>query len=106
MFGGPPREPESELTQKEMDLARSVQEVTEEILDFFYPKLLKHYEECLVDTSHVYPEVEDVLLKLKNLGWELGVCTNKPAYLAKELLERLNLENYLSQQLTVLALMT
>ncbi|MDP2689152.1 MAG: carbamoyltransferase [Deltaproteobacteria bacterium] len=30
LFGGPPREPESRLTQKEMDLARSVQEVTEE----------------------------------------------------------------------------
>jgi carbamoyltransferase len=30
LFGGPPRKPESELTQKEMDLARSVQEVTEE----------------------------------------------------------------------------
>jgi carbamoyltransferase len=32
VFGGPPREPESELTQKQMDLARSVQEVTEEIV--------------------------------------------------------------------------
>ena len=32
LFGGPPRESESTLTQKEMDLARSVQEVTEEIL--------------------------------------------------------------------------
>lgn len=29
LFGGPPRKPESQLTQKEMDLARSVQEVTE-----------------------------------------------------------------------------
>jgi carbamoyltransferase len=29
LFGGPPREPETELTQREMDLARSVQEVTE-----------------------------------------------------------------------------
>ena len=75
-------------------LEASQREDTEEILDFFYPKLLNHYEECLVDTSYVYPEVEDVLLKLKNLGWELGVCTNKPAYLAKELLKRLNLENY------------
>ena len=33
LFGGPPRKPESELTQKEMDLARSVQEVTEEVLN-------------------------------------------------------------------------
>jgi len=32
VFGGPPRKPESELTQREMDLARSVQEVTEEVV--------------------------------------------------------------------------
>jgi carbamoyltransferase len=32
LFGGPPREPESKLTQREMDLARSVQEVCEEIM--------------------------------------------------------------------------
>ncbi|MFH1957016.1 MAG: carbamoyltransferase [bacterium] len=32
MFGGPPRKPESQITQKDMDLARSVQEVTEEIM--------------------------------------------------------------------------
>ena len=32
LFGGPPRKPESELTQKEMDMARSIQEVTEEIV--------------------------------------------------------------------------
>lgn len=32
LFGGPPRKPESKLTQREMDLARSVQEVTEEVM--------------------------------------------------------------------------
>src|SRR5947209_11860217 len=32
LFGGPPREPESKLTQREMDLARSVQDVCEEIM--------------------------------------------------------------------------
>ncbi len=32
LFGGPPRKPESRLTQREMDLARSVQEVTEEVI--------------------------------------------------------------------------
>src|SRR4030066_38706 len=30
LFDGPPRKPESKLTQREMDIARSVQEVTEE----------------------------------------------------------------------------
>jgi carbamoyltransferase len=32
LFGGPPRAPESPLTQREMDLARSLQDVTEEIM--------------------------------------------------------------------------
>jgi len=32
LFGGPERKPETKITQREMDLARSVQEVTEEIM--------------------------------------------------------------------------
>jgi len=32
LFGGPPRKPESLLTQRDMDLARSIQEVTEEVV--------------------------------------------------------------------------
>jgi carbamoyltransferase len=32
LFGGPPRQPEAELTQRDMDLAASVQAVTEEIV--------------------------------------------------------------------------
>jgi len=32
LFGGPPRRPESLLTQRDMDLARSIQDVTEEVM--------------------------------------------------------------------------
>ena len=32
LFDGPPRQPDAEITQREMDLARSVQDVTEEIV--------------------------------------------------------------------------
>src|SRR5262249_61913971 len=32
LFGGPPRKPETLLTQREMDLAASIQAVTEEIM--------------------------------------------------------------------------
>lgn len=32
LFGGPPRAPESEISQREMDLARSIQVVTEEVV--------------------------------------------------------------------------
>lgn len=32
LFGGPPRKPESEITQREMDIAASIQAVTEEVV--------------------------------------------------------------------------
>ena len=32
LFGGPPRKPESPITQREMDLARSIQVITEEVM--------------------------------------------------------------------------
>jgi carbamoyltransferase len=32
LFGGPPRRPESTITQREMDLARSIQVITEEVI--------------------------------------------------------------------------
>jgi carbamoyltransferase len=32
LFGGPPRQPEARITQKEMDLARSIQVITEEVM--------------------------------------------------------------------------
>ncbi|MCK5179497.1 MAG: carbamoyltransferase [Candidatus Omnitrophica bacterium] len=32
LFGGPPRKPETAISQKDMDIARSIQEVTEEIM--------------------------------------------------------------------------
>jgi len=32
LFGGPPRKPESQLTEREMDIAASIQQVTEEIM--------------------------------------------------------------------------
>ncbi|HZW38404.1 MAG TPA: carbamoyltransferase [Ignavibacteriaceae bacterium] len=57
LFGGAPRVPESKLTQKEMDLARSVQEVTEEIV--------------LKIANHVHKETG-----LKNLVLAGGVALN------------------------------
>jgi carbamoyltransferase len=57
LFGGPPREPETKLTQKEMNLAKSLQEVTEEIV--------------LKLGNHVYKETG-----LKNLCLAGGVALN------------------------------
>lgn len=57
LFGGPPRKPESQLTQRHMDLARSVQEVTEEVL--------------LRMVQHIYKETGQ-----KNLCLAGGVALN------------------------------
>lgn len=57
LFGGPPRKPESKLTRRDMDLARSLQEVTEEIV--------------LKMGNHAYKETG-----LKNLTLAGGVALN------------------------------
>ena len=41
LFGGPPRKPESKLTQKEMDLASSIQKVLEEIIILLAKEIIK-----------------------------------------------------------------
>ena len=57
LLGGPPRKPESPLTQRDMDLARSIQEVTEEVM--------------LRMSQHAYQ-----LTKKKNLCLAGGVALN------------------------------
>jgi carbamoyltransferase len=57
LFGGPPRIPETKLTQKDMDLARSLQDVTEDIV--------------LKMGNHVYKETG-----LRNLTLAGGVALN------------------------------
>ncbi|MCR9200754.1 MAG: carbamoyltransferase [Planctomycetaceae bacterium] len=41
LFGGPPRQPESDITQREMDLAASIQAVTEDVM----MKMARHAKE-------------------------------------------------------------
>jgi carbamoyltransferase len=57
LFGGPPRKPESEVTQRDMDLACSIQDVTEKVM--------------LRMTRHIYRET-----KQKNLCLAGGVALN------------------------------
>jgi carbamoyltransferase len=57
LLGGQPREPESKVTQREMDLARSIQEITEEVV--------------LKMTRFVYQET-----KMKKLCMAGGVALN------------------------------
>ena len=63
LFGGPPRKPESDVTQRDMDLDRSVQEVVEEIVlrmarhkssIFEFPRKGKTSVSAFRRTKHAY----------------------------------------------------
>lgn len=45
LFGGPPRKPESKITEREMNVARSIQEVTEEIILRIVKHVYNHTKE-------------------------------------------------------------
>lgn len=55
------------------------------------PTFLDLYEARISRDSHLYDGVEDALNALSEEGWRLAVCTNKPEYLARILLEDLKI---------------
>ena len=55
-----------------------------------YPLFIKTYEENLSVHTFFYPRVRETILALKNSDFLVGICTNKPEYLAEKLLVDLN----------------
>ena len=53
--------------------------------------VLKLYADDICDLSRPFPGVVDTLKVLKNNGAELSICTNKPGYLARPLIDALGL---------------
>ena len=51
-----------------------------------YPVFLDLYEAQLTRHSHLYDGAEQVVEDLKSAGYRVGVCTNKPARMARVLL--------------------
>ena len=67
---------------------------TEDDIDAQFPKLLQYYAENIDTHTKLYDGVVDALLELKQRGYLLGVCTNKPEGLAQELLLRLGIRDH------------
>jgi phosphoglycolate phosphatase len=74
-----------------LGLERAGRAADEAVIDRLYPRLLHAYEAVLSDTTRLYPGVAQALAALAASGWRLGVCTQKPGYLAEELLRRLGI---------------
>jgi len=60
-------------------------------IDELQQLFLKLYADDICRLSAPFPGVMDTLKALKNRGAELSVCTNKPGYLARPLIEKLGL---------------
>lgn len=59
------------------------------VLDHYYPILLDAYE-LAIDTHTVfYPGALDAVAALVQADFKVGICTNKPEYLARQLLRKM-----------------
>ncbi|MEM6939847.1 MAG: HAD-IA family hydrolase [Pseudomonadota bacterium] len=58
-------------------------------IDAYYPKLLVAYAQDIDRHTVLYPGAMAAVTALKDQGYKVAICTNKPEGLAKELLTRL-----------------
>ncbi len=72
-------------------LAREGKTLPDARIDDLQQLFLKLYAEDISRLSTPFPGVVDTLKALKSRGAELSVCTNKPGYLARPLIEKLGL---------------
>ena len=58
------------------------------------PDFLSFYQKSICVDSKPYPHVLDMLARFRADGFQLVLCTNKPLYLAEELLDALNMLSF------------
>lgn len=62
-------------------------------IDAFYPRFLDAYARDIDRHTVLYPGAMDAVDRLKASGFLVAICTNKPEYLAQELLTRLGVRD-------------
>ncbi len=63
------------------------------VVEAFYPVLLEAYAEDVARHSVLYPGAMEAVAALSASGYGVGICTNKPEYLADMLLQRLGVRD-------------
>lgn len=74
--------------------ARAQHSPSDARIDELQKLFLKLYADNIAELSKPYAGVEQVLRKLKTARAKLAVCTNKPGYLARPLIETLGLSHF------------
>lgn len=59
-----------------------------------FPLLLEHYGAILDTHTVLYPGAAEAVARLREAGYAVGICTNKPAALAEELMTRLGARDW------------
>ncbi|MGB6231438.1 MAG: HAD-IA family hydrolase [Litorimonas sp.] len=75
-------------------LKRAGRTVGPDRLDKLQEDFLRLYREDIAQLSHAFPHVVPTLAQLRTMGAELSVCTNKPGWLARPLLDALDLTDW------------
>ena len=71
---------------------RPEQEQLEKLIGLF----VEIYRECATDNTRPYPLIVETLDKIRGMNIPMGVCTNKPEALSRQILEDLGLSAYFS----------
>jgi phosphoglycolate phosphatase len=74
-------------------LTRLGREADLSLIDHYYPVLLGAYATDIDQHTVLYPGAMEAVARLKDRGFGVGICTNKPEALAEELLRRLGVRN-------------
>ncbi len=59
------------------------------LIDTYYPVLLEAYAEAIDVHTELYPGAIEAVDELRDAGFGVGICTNKPEGLAETLMQRL-----------------
>ena len=70
-----------------------VDQLDDAVVDRYYPILLDAYGAAISVHTYIYPGAMDAIKVLKSQGYGVGICTNKPAALADQLLRDLGVRD-------------
>lgn len=63
---------------------------TDDDIDDQYPVLLEAYGRDIATHTQLYPGARDAVARLRDTGYKVGICTNKPEGLAEQLMAELS----------------
>lgn len=65
-------------------------------LEKLFHQFIKVYTNCATDNSQPFPRIVETLQQIRELDVPMGVCTNKPEALSRQILEGLGLAGFFS----------